>query len=113
MINQDLEQENEYFNRKMYFRTVFESYNIKWEIGNLTEYWYGTEAEHTIELKKYLDKGLKVFRIVKTKDKPFMYDYKSVKPDHEELKRRRNFTGIQQKENLIKQEQKRYLKSGY
>ena len=60
MINQDLEQENEYFNRKMYFRTVFESYNIKWEIGNLAEYWYGTEAEHTIELKKYLDKGLKV-----------------------------------------------------
>ena len=109
----DEQQEDEYTNRVYYLRTVFEAYSVKWDIGNLTEYWKGTQAAYDVEIKKYEERNLKVFKTEKTEDEPFMYNYECIEPDYEELKRRRIFARTQNKNSVIKHEQNRYLKSGY
>jgi hypothetical protein len=103
-----LEQE-EYETRKFYFRTIFRAITPKWEIGQLSEIWYGPESEYDKLMIPYLEK-LELLRVVKTDDKPYEY---SIEPDYEEIKRRRIFNQTSQKETKKINEEKRYLKSGY
>ena len=111
IMNQDLQEEDEYCNRKFYFRTVFRELTPKWEIGELKAYWYGTQSEYDKLIIPYLDK-LELLRTVKQDNKPYCID-REFYQDVEEAKRRRNFNGAQQKETKKRKESYRYLKSGY
>jgi len=104
---EELEYQEEYETRMFYFRTVFHGLTTNWSIGKLTEYWYGTEKDHEEFLKDYTDRGLNVMRIVKTVEKPFCYDFVDIPKDNEKGYIDRY------KENMRRQAEYAYLKSGY
>jgi len=112
------DEEQEYFERKLYFQTQYEGYGIDWSIGNLDVHWYGTQADYDKELKKYEAKGLKLWTLRKQENKPWDYDNwikhgVCIVVDEDEQKRRRVFNQTQRKEMAKRQARYQYLKSSF
>ena len=92
-----LDQEDEYFNRKHFFELFYEG-----------DRWGKIHYITTSEFDK-----LKGYTNYKKTTREELYKSLEDNVDHEEIKRRSNFNNTHQKENNQRNEDNRYLRSGF